>query len=227
MPSKNERNLTTYRRLSAIYDHAARIPLLERPRARLFALADIQPGQRILVVGVGTGLDLLHLPREADVTGIDLSPAMLARAEARNTNAALQTMNAEHLDFDNDSFDVVTMNCVLSVVGDPARALAEAARVLTPDGAIWILGKFYESPPGPARRVASRVLTFIGGASLTLSLTTTIGETPQRVTRHEPSLVADIFQLAPSCVPRNSGDLGPSTGTSQVRQESSESSSGT
>jgi phosphatidylethanolamine/phosphatidyl-N-methylethanolamine N-methyltransferase len=58
-------------------------------------------------------------------------------------------MNAEHLDFPDDSFDVVLLSYVLSVVGDPTRALAEAARVLAPHGSIWILGKVYETPPGP------------------------------------------------------------------------------
>ena len=196
MPSGNERNRTIYRRLAGIYDLAARLPLVARPRARLFALAEVRLGQRVLVVGVGTGQDLAHLPAGAEVTGVDLSPAMLARASDRGTGATLREMNAEQLEFPDDSFDVVLFSFVLSVVADPTRALAEAARVLAPEGSIWILGKFYETQPGPARRVASRILTTIGGASLTRSLTATIGDTPLRVDHHEPAgPLADIIQL--------------------------------
>jgi hypothetical protein len=53
-PGKNEKNAAKYRRLSPVYDWAARNPLFERPRARLFELAAIQPTDRVLVVGVGT-----------------------------------------------------------------------------------------------------------------------------------------------------------------------------
>jgi phosphatidylethanolamine/phosphatidyl-N-methylethanolamine N-methyltransferase len=198
MPGSNDRNRTIYQRLAAVYDLAARVPPIAHPRTRLFTLAGIQPGQRVLVVGVGTGQDLAHLPAGTEVTGIDLSPAMLARARARGTDATLREMDAEHLDFPDDSFDVVLLSYVLSVVGDPTRALAEAARVLAPHGSIWILGKFYETPPGPARRAASRILTTIGGASLTLSLTAAIAETPLRVSHHETgSRLADIIQLTP------------------------------
>lgn len=88
MPSKNDRNHAIYRRLATIYDSAARVPLLARPRARLFTLAGIQPGQRVLVVGVGTGLDLAHLPRGAEVTGIDLSPERAYPYPCRDRAAA-------------------------------------------------------------------------------------------------------------------------------------------
>jgi SAM-dependent methyltransferase len=64
------------------------------------------------VVGVGTGQDLAHLPAETEVTGIDLSPAMLARARSLGTDATPQEMNAEHLGFPDDSFDVVLLSYV-------------------------------------------------------------------------------------------------------------------
>ena len=104
-------------------------------------------------------------------------------------------MNAEQLDFDDKSFDVVIMNCVLSVVADPTKALSEAARVLAPSGSIWILGKFYESAPGPSRRALSSVLTAIGGAELTRSLTGAIGNSPLRIARHEQDRLVDVIEL--------------------------------
>jgi phosphatidylethanolamine/phosphatidyl-N-methylethanolamine N-methyltransferase len=198
MDGKNEANVRKYRVLSTIYDWFARIPLLDRPRRRQFELAAIQPGDRVLIVGVGTGLDLELTPADAVVTGIDLSADMLSRAAAKGRDCSLLRMNAERLDFPDGSFDVVVMNCVLSVVADPAMALSEAHRVLSPRGSIWILGTFYETAPGPLRRALSRALTAIGGASLTRSLTETIGTTPVRVALREPYRLADIIQLVPA-----------------------------
>jgi phosphatidylethanolamine/phosphatidyl-N-methylethanolamine N-methyltransferase len=197
---KNEANVRKYRMLSSIYDWFARNPFLERPRRRQFELADIQPGNRVLIVGVGTGLDLAHTSAEAKVTGIDLSADMLRRAKlkAGHRDCSLRQMNAEQLDFDDESFDVVIMNCVLSVVADPAKALSEAARVLAPSGSIWILGKFYETAPGTSRRALSWVLTAIGGADLTRSLNNAIGTTPLRIVRHEQDRLVDIFELTPA-----------------------------
>jgi phosphatidylethanolamine/phosphatidyl-N-methylethanolamine N-methyltransferase len=198
--SKNEANVRKYRVLSSIYDWFARNPLLERPRQRQFDLAGIQPGDRVLIVGVGTGLDVAHTPAEAKVTGIDLSAEMLGRAEikAAHRDCVLRQMNAEQLHFDDQSFDVIIMNCVLSVVADPAKALSEAARVLAPSGSIWILGKFSESAPGRFRRALSGMLTAIGGAELTRSLTKTIGNAPLRIARHERDRLVDIIELVPA-----------------------------
>jgi ubiquinone/menaquinone biosynthesis C-methylase UbiE len=198
MSRRNDRNRTLYQRLAAIYDLAAAMPLIAGPRRRLFARAAIRPGQRVLLVGVGTGLDLPHLPARTDITGIDLSPAMLARARTRRADATLLEMNAEDLGFPDDSFDVVLLSYVLSVVDDPTRTLAEAARVINSQGSIWILGKFYETPPGPGRRVASKIMTAIGGASLTRSLIATIAASPLDVKHHETvGPLADIIQLIP------------------------------
>ncbi|WP_161606328.1 class I SAM-dependent methyltransferase [Microlunatus speluncae] len=214
-----------YRRLAVGYDLAAGLPFIARLRRRLFTLAAIRPGQRVLLVGVGTGQDLVHLPAGAEVTGVDLSPAMLARARARarRPGATLLQMAAEDLDFPDGSFDVVVFSFVLSVVGDPGRALAEAARVLAPRGSIWVLGRFYETPPGPARRALSRVLTAIGGASLTRSLTAAIGQTPLRVQHRESAgPVADLIRLARTDAPpthRAAPPSGEGPGSAAARHE--------
>lgn len=98
---------------------------------------------RILEVAIGTGLNLPHYPTDATVTGIELSPAMLAIARQRAADLArdvdLREGDAQRLPFDDDSFD--TTVCALSLCGipDPATAISEMKRVLVPGGRLLLL----------------------------------------------------------------------------------------
>jgi ubiquinone/menaquinone biosynthesis C-methylase UbiE len=91
---------------------------------------------RVLEVGVGTGLNLLHYPPGTDVTGIDLSPKMLdiarQRAAGLDLRVDLREMDAEALDFPNQSFDSVVYSLCLCTIPDPMRAIREGLRVARP-----------------------------------------------------------------------------------------------
>jgi ubiquinone/menaquinone biosynthesis C-methylase UbiE len=97
----------------------------------------------VLEVAIGTGRSLPFYPAGTRVTGIDLSPGMLAvarqRATALGIDADLREGDAEALAFPDDSFDTVV--CVLSLcsIPDPARAIGEMARVLKPGGKLLLL----------------------------------------------------------------------------------------
>ena len=101
-------------------------------------------GGRVLEVGVGTGISLPQYRRTTRLTGIDISEAMLekARRRVRDLNLAnvedIRVMDAEKLDFADDSFDVVVAQYVVTAVPDPERALDEFARVVRPGGEIVI-----------------------------------------------------------------------------------------
>jgi ubiquinone/menaquinone biosynthesis C-methylase UbiE len=195
--SKNGSNRRKYRWLAAIYDRTVKNPFFEQARRRQFDLAQIRPHDRVLIVGIGTGLDLPYLPAEAEKVGIDLSSEMLARARRKSSDPRLTLleMGAEDLKFDDASFDVVVMNLVLSVVQDPKRALREAARVLKPGGSIWILGSFASAEPSLLRRAVSRVATAIGGGDFTLSLERLLEGTTLRKQLDERTRVGSIVQL--------------------------------
>jgi phosphatidylethanolamine/phosphatidyl-N-methylethanolamine N-methyltransferase len=116
---------------------------------------------KVLLSGVGTGLDLPFLPKEHEYIGIDLTPAMLKKARARKhqLNIDLQTGNAMQLPFEDNSFDAVVMHLILAVVPDPVLALQETQRVLKPSGYVLVMDKFLK--PGeaaPFRRLINPVI---------------------------------------------------------------------
>ncbi len=112
------------------------------------------PGQRVLEMGVGTGLALPHYRPEKRVTGIDLSADMLERARARVAEQklahveALLEMDAEATTFPDNAFDIAVAMFVASVVPNPRKLMAEMKRLVRPGGQIFIVGHF-ASAGGP------------------------------------------------------------------------------
>ena len=102
----------------------------------------------VLEVGVGTGLALPLYSPHLDVTGIDFSEEMLAKAKAKTRDQGLdhvtdlRQMDARFLDFPDASFDTVAAMHVLSVVPEPERVMAEIARVCKPGGQVVITNHF-------------------------------------------------------------------------------------
>jgi phosphatidylethanolamine/phosphatidyl-N-methylethanolamine N-methyltransferase len=142
----------TYRRYAGVYD-ALFGSLFEPGRRRAVESINTRPGQRILEVGVGTGLSLPVYRRDARVTGIDVSPDMLAKARERVAQQglahveALLEMDAEAMSFPNHSFDSVVAMYVASVVPDPKRLLAEMKRVCVPGGEVVVVNHFASDHP--------------------------------------------------------------------------------
>jgi ubiquinone/menaquinone biosynthesis C-methylase UbiE len=97
---------------------------------------------RVLEVAIGTGRNLPHYPAGTVITGIELSPAMLAiarrRAAALGRAADLQEGDAESLPFPDASFDTVVCAFSLCTIPDPAAAIGEMRRVLVPGGALLL-----------------------------------------------------------------------------------------
>ncbi len=114
----------------------------ERWRRRAISLLALRAGERVLVVGVGTGQDLGFLPRDVRITAVDLAPAMLRRAQVRRPDAELVVMDGERLDLPAGAFDAVLLHQVLEVVAQPAACLREAARVLAVGGRLSVFDKF-------------------------------------------------------------------------------------
>jgi len=152
---------TSYTLLAPVYD--AIVASATRPfrKISLAALSSPATSHKILLAGVGSGLDLPELPAGPSYYGIDITPAMLRRAQKCNQdyqNTVLHCGNVHCLPYRDNSFDTVLMHLILAVVPDPQQALHEAVRVLKPGGHLHIVDKFLR--PGQ-RAIVRRLLNTI------------------------------------------------------------------
>lgn len=136
-----------YARWAKVYD--ALFGLVSAPaRRRAVAAVNALPDGRVLEVGVGTGLSLPLYRLGLRITGIDLSPEMLARARAKVAGNRLDhvetllEMDAEAMGFPDGAFDAAVAMFVASVVPNPRRMLAEMRRVVRPGGTLLFVNHF-------------------------------------------------------------------------------------
>lgn len=116
-------------------------------RQAAIKLLDVQPGDRILEVGIGTGLNLPLYPPHCQLVGIDLSERMLEKARAKTEdlglgNVTLKVMDAGATDFADNEFDRAVATYVISAVPDPVGVLREMRRVVKAGGVLVILNHF-------------------------------------------------------------------------------------
>jgi ubiquinone/menaquinone biosynthesis C-methylase UbiE len=131
-----------YDRVAPIYDlYSGPMEWMGGARRRRRVLA--RATGQVLEAGVGTGLNLEHYPAEVHVTGIDISPRMLAHARRRAEDVAvdvtLDVADVEDLPYDDERFDTATATCVFCSVADPVQGLRELARVTKPEGRVLLL----------------------------------------------------------------------------------------
>jgi ubiquinone/menaquinone biosynthesis C-methylase UbiE len=160
MPS-NAWHLFRYSLWAPFYD---RVTKLHAERRRSLELLDPRPGERLLVIGCGTGADLPLIPEGVRVLATDLTPAMLRQARRRaRPGQELRVMDGHALELPDGSFDAAILHMVLEVIPDPARCLREAARVLRPGGRIAVFDKFLPDGdrPGALRRAGLALLDMV------------------------------------------------------------------
>jgi phosphatidylethanolamine/phosphatidyl-N-methylethanolamine N-methyltransferase len=157
-----------YEKLASTYDlffgptlHPGRLVARER--------MGITPGDHILEVGVGTGINTSLYPPDCLITGIDLSASMLDKARERVAreglrNVRLLEMDAAKTTFADDTFDIVYAPYLISVVPDPVKVALEMRRICRPGGKIIILNHFRSANPILSRieRAISPLTVHIG-----------------------------------------------------------------
>ncbi len=136
-----------YRRWARVYDDVFG-GVSAAGRNSAVAAVNGLPGRRVLEVGVGTGLALPRYAPEKRVVGIDLSRDMLARAQERVRGQSLRNvvglveMDAEHMGFADDSFDIAVAMFTATVVPDARKLFQEMRRVVRPDGQLLFVNHF-------------------------------------------------------------------------------------
>jgi phosphatidylethanolamine/phosphatidyl-N-methylethanolamine N-methyltransferase len=135
-----------YEKLASVYDFTFG-PTLHPGRVQAIQRMGIGTGDRVLEVGIGTGINAALYPRDCAVTGIDLSSPMLEKARDRITrkglrNVRVMKMDAANMKFADEAFDIVYAPYLISVVPDPVAVAREMSRVCRRGGRIVILNHF-------------------------------------------------------------------------------------
>lgn len=161
-----------YNRIAPMYDTME--AFIERTafgawRRELWAAV---PAGRVLGVGVGTGKNLPFYPSGAQMTAIELSDQMLARARRRaaelGVKVDLRLMDAQHLVFPDAGFDAAVATFVFCSVPDPVAGLRELGRVVRPGGDIWLLEHMRVDRPfvGPLMDLLNPFVVRVMGANI-------------------------------------------------------------
>lgn len=186
----------SYNLIAPLYDLAIERPLL---KARTRSLRDL-PGElpgRVLMSGVGTGLDLPLLPAMHRYTALDFSTAMLSHAQPRGAHLDIDWVLGDSmaLPFADMQFDHAVLHLILAVVSHPEKCLGEAARVLKPGGTILVFDKFLRPQQHAWLRRALNPLTRRIATRMDVVFEEVLREVPQlQVVSDTPLLAGGWFR---------------------------------
>jgi phosphatidylethanolamine/phosphatidyl-N-methylethanolamine N-methyltransferase len=200
MKLTNAWNKFIYRLWSPVYD-----PLFDRffvrgARKRSLAVLNLRGGERVLIPGVGTGVDLPLLPEGVRVLGIDLSAGMLAQARRKLPLAGreieLREGDVQMWMAEPGSFDAAVLHLILSVAPDGAACFRETMRALRPGGRAVIFDKFQPEAGtlGTGRRLFN-LFTMLIGTDITRRLGDLTAGTGARIVSDEPSLLGGAYRI--------------------------------
>jgi ubiquinone/menaquinone biosynthesis C-methylase UbiE len=199
MKMTNDWNQIIYHLWAPVYDSTINHFFMPG-RKRALELLDLKPEEKVLLVGIGTGADLLLLPAGVDATGIDLSPEMLAKARLKldrcPATVKLIQGDAQTLLVEEASFDAVILNLILSVIPDGNACLRSALRAIKPGGRVVIFDKFL--PEGkkisPVRKFFNFFSTMLG-TDINRRLGDLMRDCPCEIAHDEPGIGGGMYRV--------------------------------
>lgn len=200
MKLTNRWNLLIYRLWSPIYDGLVDRYFFRKGRRRAMQVLAAQAGERVLLVGVGTGADLPLLPPGASALGVDLSQDMLAQARRKlpltGKDVSLAIGDAACLPTPEAAFDAAVLNLILSVAPDGRACLRETLRSLRPGGRAIVFDKFLPagSQLSPGRRFINLFSTLLG-TDITRRFGDMADGLPLEVLHEESSLLHGMYRI--------------------------------
>jgi ubiquinone/menaquinone biosynthesis C-methylase UbiE len=194
----NRWNQLRYSLHSLYYDRL--VGFIEKIRSTAIEFLNPGDNDNILIIGAGTGLDLKYLRATQRIIAVDITPAMLMKLKKRNKklqlNAQAIVMDAHHLTFQNEMFDCVILNFILSVIADPKQCFDEARRVLKPGGKILVFDKFLDDHEKPSfvRSVANKISAFLF-SELTRRFSDIVAADKWKIEMRQPALFGGFFTI--------------------------------
>ena len=186
----------SYTLIAPFYD-AAIARATHAARARSLSALPTKAG-KVLLAGVGTGLDLPHLPPQHHYVGLDLNQAMLCRALPRTGHIDFVPVqgDAQRLPFADASFDCAVLHLILAVVPQPAHCFAEIERVLKPGGQVLVFDKFLRrGQPALLRRMINPLMRRVA-TRLDVVFEDLLSEAPSlRLEHDQPALAGCWFRM--------------------------------
>lgn len=161
---------------------------------------DIKSGEKVLIVGAGTGLDIPYLPKDVSITATDITPVMITKINqlAKDENVILEAivMDGQNLDFPDGYFDHVILHLILAVIPDPSRCAKEVDRVTKVGGRVAVFDKFIPAYAKPSifRKLGNGVTTFLF-SDITRDIYAIVSETEFQVKSDKPMNFGGMFRV--------------------------------
>jgi ubiquinone/menaquinone biosynthesis C-methylase UbiE len=183
-------NRIRYTLYAPIYDRIVRS--FNTSRKRSIQLLELKAGERVLLVGAGTGEDIQYIPEGVEITAVDITPAMVEhirrKAETLKRPVQAEVMDGQALELTSESFDAVVLHLILAVIPDPIACIREAARVLKPGGRAVVFDKFLSEKEQPSlqRRLANLIAN-LAFSDINRKLESIVATTPLNMLHEEPA----------------------------------------